>query len=226
MAQIKFSSIVNEITGSIGGLTIQRNRYGFTAKSKGYQPFPSADLQRFAARNLSVVSKAWSQISPSARSNFETFASLFPQFPANGSTTPLSGYEVFCMFNMSLLFFGKPLQVDCTLDAPEYFEMTPTLNREGSNLFLSTPFQAPGSESYFFVKASKSFSAGYSSLSYKVPLIGVYFLPTISVDIASAYIAALGKLPEVNESVRLDITTFTVATPYFAAPQVYDVVVS
>lgn len=226
MAQIKFSSIVNEITGSIGGLTIQKNRYGFTAKQKPTMPFPDSELQRFAARNLAQISNLWGKLSEIQRNSWTTYCNAIPQFPKNGSTTPLTPYEVFQAANLLVQYYGyEPLR-ECENITTVIANPTVALQLSAGKLRLTLGNFDPWSLLRMPIAMSKPLQGGYTNANYKLRHISVFNIPTSSVDITDLYLSKFVELPAVGQQIKVVMKYFQETIPYIAPVNTYYVTVT
>ncbi len=78
MARIKYSGLIDEINGSIGGTTFQRNRYGFTIKRKPAGKKSGTQNQLIRRNAMYRVQQNWIGLSTANRDNWNTYAATFP----------------------------------------------------------------------------------------------------------------------------------------------------
>jgi hypothetical protein len=100
MARIKYSGLIDEINGSIGGTTFQRNRYGFTIKRKPAGKKGGSPSQ--LARRLSMyrVQQNWIGLSAADRANWVTYASTFPTATRLNPNVYLNGVNLFEKYHL------------------------------------------------------------------------------------------------------------------------------
>lgn len=100
MARITYSGLIDEINGSIGGTTFQRNRYGFTIKRKpsGRQSGTSSQLTR--RNSMYRVQQGWIGLTVSERANWNTYASTFPEPSRLNPDSFLNGVNLFEKYHL------------------------------------------------------------------------------------------------------------------------------
>jgi len=95
MARIVYSALIDNIRGSVGGTTFQKNAYGYTVKHKPnmIKPWTSDQLARQIAFSRAV--KAWKQASTQTRNNWDSWAVTNPQYSKHNPNAVLSGFACF-----------------------------------------------------------------------------------------------------------------------------------
>lgn len=229
MARIKFSGLVTEIRGSIGGTTFQRNAYGFTVKNKSSMTLPLTVTQLQRQNLYSRATKDWGQLTEVQRETWRTWASTFPQFAANNPDSQLSGFAVFVKHHLlAKLNAGSPLVV---LPAPSFekpaldllqfrlvrsadtLRLIVTSSDESDqwrvNLFLSRPF----AQAQNFIGTATRFIIGLSNAMFDE-------------NIAPDYSAVFGSLPTVGQVINLRMQQTGFFFPQVPAPQYYRLTVA
>jgi hypothetical protein len=203
MARIKYSGLIDEINGSIGGTTFQRNRYGFTIKRKPAGR-KSGSLSQLARRNaLYGVQQAWIGLIDSERAAWNTYASTFPAATRLNPNVFLNGVNLFERYHLLRSLFdstilANPSGVQQTLSfgtfiteiqAPN-FNVTSNVTISGASwaylLFLSRPLRAT-------TQLSKSKTRFITAQS-----VGASF----SGDVDGPYIALFGSIPVATDFVQ------------------------
>lgn len=100
MARIKYSGLIDEINGSIGGTTFQRNRYGYTIKRKPAGKKSGTPSQNQRRSLLYKVQQDWIGLSDANRSNWNTYASTFPTPTRLNPNVFLNGVNLFERYNL------------------------------------------------------------------------------------------------------------------------------
>lgn len=99
MARIKYSALVDNIRGSIAGTTFQNNRYGYTVKTKPQLVNRNTSSQVLQKRDMSVVARAWRNLTEANRTNWDTYAETNPRPTKKNLDAYLSGYNYFLLVN-------------------------------------------------------------------------------------------------------------------------------
>jgi hypothetical protein len=163
MARIKYSALVENITGSIQGTTFQRNAYGYTVKGKPNMVNPNTTRQNARKRTFSAATQAWRDLSDSDRSAWEAYANAFPIPSRKNPDAYLSGLAAFTRWagvqyqlNTSPLNNPSGPQGTATID-----EVTLVLS--GGSLFaniLSTTTEGPWN-AFLYLSRPLSASQGF-----------------------------------------------------------------
>jgi len=95
MARIIYSALIESIRGSIAGTTFQSNKYGYTVKKKPRITKPNSEYQNRTKRILSIAVKAWNDLTVAQRTDWDTWASTYPQYAKHNPSAQLSGFAVF-----------------------------------------------------------------------------------------------------------------------------------
>lgn len=132
MASIKFGGGVIQMSGSIGGNTFARNRYGnyVRARTKPINPNSANQVQVRSA--LSSLTSRWSQtLTAVQRTAWNLYANSVSMLNRLGEAIFLSGFNHYIRSNSTLQRHGKPI-ID---DGPTLFELPakdPTFNISAS----------------------------------------------------------------------------------------------
>jgi len=92
--------MIDEINGSIGGTTFQRNRYGFTIKRKPPSRPNFAPLQFTRKNAMYKVVQEWIGLSSGNKSAWDTWASTNPRPSRLNPSVNLNGFNYFQAFNL------------------------------------------------------------------------------------------------------------------------------
>lgn len=109
MARIKYSGLIHSIAGSIGGSTFSKTQSGFTVRSKISGRAARQGSFSLQQRYTTEVHSAWIALSQTAKRKWSYF-SQYSQIPLKRDNSfQLSGYALFCRWNLMLLNFGMPI---------------------------------------------------------------------------------------------------------------------
>lgn len=120
MALIKFGGGVVQMSGSIGGTTFARNRYGNYARAKTKPINPNTGLQQGVRAALAFLTARWGQVlTAGQRTAWNLYGSNVAMTNRLGETVQLTGFNHYIRSNSFLRVHGKTL-VD---NGPTIFEL-------------------------------------------------------------------------------------------------------
>lgn len=100
MARIRYSALVTEIAGSIGGSTFQRNAYGFTIKNKPNMVIPNRARQIQRKQGFAAQVQKWRRLDNEQRARWASYATTFPVPSRLNPDSILNGFNVFCRYHL------------------------------------------------------------------------------------------------------------------------------
>ena len=147
MAKITLGPIAGAISGSIGGSTYSRNRYGVYIRRRAVPVQPETPSQLAARQRMGYISSAWKSLTPSQRASWKTWAATNPIFDSLGQPQTLQGNSAYIMLNNRLLTAAQPLISDPPVIPPpdvlESLEINITPSPLAVNLvFTTSPLDA------------------------------------------------------------------------------------
>ena len=94
MALIKFSSVVSEARGSVGGTTYSRNRGGAYIRSRTTPVQPTSTLQSDAKAVFAAAVNSWTNVlTATERAGWDSYAAAVPYTDTFGSTRYYTGQQ-------------------------------------------------------------------------------------------------------------------------------------
>ena len=114
MARIKLGPMVTNISGSIGGLTIQRNRFGITMRRKPLPPTSSTSAQYNVRQKIITIQKAWQDLTDAKRLQWDRFLDFSGQSINADRSVKLSGHALYLKYQLFRLLAGFSLLIDLT----------------------------------------------------------------------------------------------------------------
>lgn len=97
---IKFGTLIGQAVGSAGGLTIQRSRYGSTARSKPLPSQPRTRLQSATKIRIASLPSLWRSLPDATRDAWDLFAASVPWTNRLGDPVNASGWHAFLFCNV------------------------------------------------------------------------------------------------------------------------------
>lgn len=196
MASIKFSSIVDDARGSIGGTVYSRNRYGAYVRSRTAPVQPRTSKQTAVRNQFTTFITRWRGLTVPEQAQWNTFAGIQPTVNRLGATRYLSGSQWFVKVNMTRYSLGlysivtppPPVAIfaisDCTAVADQSL-----------NTIVLTPTSGGSAADFYEVFATPPLSPGISFTGKsQFRLMGVFAGDDVTLALTSAYIATFGGL--------------------------------
>lgn len=119
-ALIQLGGGVSDVRGSIGGTTFARNRYGNYARNKTVPVDPASSYQTAIRATMGQVRSLWfNSCTAAQRTAWGVYATNVSMVNRIGQSIKLTGYNMFCRTNTSLLYNS----LDPILDAPTDFSL-------------------------------------------------------------------------------------------------------
>ena len=217
MARVKLSPLITSISGSVGGVTFQRNRYGMTARQKPLPPNVGSEAQNNVRTHMITIQKAWQALSDDDRLQWDRFTDFSNQTTLHDHNVKLSGHALYLKYQLFRLLCGLSLLTTIAyLPMPAYPEID-RIYRHHDEYVLQFVSNI-NSDSYFFIfsittprKLNQAFSKRGLRYMYITPATTGQF------DIAVPYIAAFGILPPTAPLVHITMQWFSVIAPVVSA---------
>lgn len=109
MAKVIYSDSIEQLIGSIGGFTFQRNSSGFVAHQKPSKKSFFSQAQNTQQSNLNYLAFVWHSLSIDVKSGWLALAIAHPRVLPGGGVRQLSGVQQFFSNNLNLLSIGEPI---------------------------------------------------------------------------------------------------------------------
>jgi len=204
MARIKYSGLVDNIRGSIGGTTFQNNKHGYTIKRKPNMVHPRSPLQNARKASFVAAVKAWQQLSSAQRTDWNTWASTYPQYAKFNPTSQLTGYEVFVRNHSYIYMIGET-----PITAPAYVvnptdTLTFSLELSGGVLSLDSVSTTKDATFHVCMFISRPFPDASNFIGTKTRYFYYFDNDDDNQNITSHYTALYGVLPSLGDRVALD----------------------
>jgi len=208
MARVVYSALIESIRGSIGGTTFQRNKYGYTCKRKPNMVNPWTELQK--QRQISFVRavRAWREADQATRDNWDTWASVNPQYAKHNPNAQLSGFACFVRWHSFAFLCGLPVDTMPALTIPEQDTVTLTLTLNAGVLTLHQQWTLSEEAWNVAIFVSRPFGPAQNFIGTRTRYCAYTTSSTQNTNITSQYIALFGSLPSIGDRVAVDIVMF------------------
>jgi len=215
MARIKLGPMVTDIAGSIGGLTIQRNRFGITARQKPLPLYSETPAQYIIRQKILSLQYSWQNLSDSERLQWDRFIDFSGATTRRNRSVLLSGQGLYLKYQLFRLLYNQALLttiVYSPMPAVGYLE---NLYLFGGQLYLN--FSAMDYTKWYFVcklSMPRSPAMAYSAKGLRFMKCswdnaGVKY-------VTDPYVAAFGALPSIADVIHYNIRYFSVVSPVYS----------
>lgn len=211
-------------SGSVGGVTSSRNRYGQYRRTRATPVNPSTPAQNTVRAMFTYLSQAWSTVLDTVnRDAWNAFALNYPQVDSLGQTYYLTGHQMFIRLNLELQLLGQSLLMypvpPAVGDLAEVTEITSTNGGADLNIIWT---DAVSLTNQIIIEASPCVSPGveFNGRYRKIAAIGSGASP---VNVASNYSAVFG--PPISARV-IFLRTWTVDNGFQTHLRTWRVVVA
>lgn len=113
MAKFSPGPTIGAISGSIGGTTYSKNRYGLYIRNRSIPTNPGTEYQTIQRGIVASISQAWRNLDDDERMAWKTWAQNNPVMDALGNSQVLTGHAAYVKINTRLSASG-----DSLLDLP------------------------------------------------------------------------------------------------------------
>jgi hypothetical protein len=119
MAKIEYGPMVAQASGSVGGTTFSRNRYGAYTRAKTLPVNPATSYQAQTRAYLSTAAQLWGYLTPDQRLQWQTWAANNPIIDRLGKSQTLAPNTAFIQINSRILYMDQePITTPPVLNAP------------------------------------------------------------------------------------------------------------
>jgi len=207
MARIKYSALVTEIAGSIGGTTFQRNAYGFTVKNKPNMINPGRSAQKFRQNLFNNNIQKWKSLSQLNRDRWIAYAGTYPVASKKNPDSNLNGYNYFEKYHNFLTLASN----NGLLENPNGMRGDVTsadiiINRDGATLFANVSDTVTSVNWWVIVEITNVVPASQIYVQQTPFYVGRYNRNIdTDIDITTPYFNKFGRLPETGDRVGVKI---------------------
>lgn len=216
MARIKLGPMVTNISGSIGGVTIQRNRFGITMRQKPLPPKSATTAQYNVRQKIITIQKAWQNLTNAQRLQWDRFLDFSGQSIKADKSVKLSGQALYIKYQLYRLLAGFslltlltyvplpaiPIFAGLTLDIGILdVEINPSI--DSTKLFF-----------LFFITNPRHENRAPSKRGLRYMSTAIINGPIH--EIQDAYIEAFGILPTIGTYIHFSIRFFSVLAPVYS----------
>jgi hypothetical protein len=216
MARIKLGPVVTDIAGSIGGMTIQRNKFGLTMRVKPIPLYSQTSAQYAIRRNIRYLQSTWQSLTDGQRLQWDRFLDFSGQTIRRDRSILLSGHTLYLKYQLFLLLIGRPLLTTIAYaPMPDFNALVQVEETAGIFKFRFTGVISSGS--YFFLcklSSPRRESQAYSSKYLRFMLVPFGTYETY--EFSESYEKAFGATPPVDAFLHYAIRYISMTAPVFS----------
>lgn len=230
MASIKFSALISDARGKVGGNIFARNKGGSYVRAFAMPTNPSTGKQERVRQICGQIASGWRELTESARVGWNEAALNFPQMNRLGEQIYLSGQQLFLKFNATLSNAGldQVLTPPSPTEIPQVFAGFDTLTATALTVdFLDTDLVDTTS---VIVEMTRPVSAGRMN-AFRSDFVRV---ATVSgtdakdvVNLKAAYEAAVSPLAgQAGKKIFGRVTVIVVASGQAGTPASFNSIIA
>ncbi len=219
MARIKYSGLIDNIRGSIGGTTFQNNKYGYTIKRKPNMTKPHSCRQNINKSLFNRAVKAWREATQTTRDNWDTWASTNPQYAKHNPTAQLSGFACFVKWTFYSFQRSGQVTVDPEIDIPPIATVAYSLENDSGTFSVISDWDIETEAWYSALFLSRPLLPSQSFIGTKPKYIATDSSADQKNDITAAYTSIYGSIPTVGSLIGITYVMFMEDGGAVLAPQ-------
>lgn len=216
MARVKFSPIVTNISGSIGGITFQRNKFGMTMRQRPMPLNPSTARQYLIRQKMIVIQKAWQNLTDAQRLQWDRYMDFSLHTTKHDRSVKLSGHALYLKYQLMRLMCNFPLLTVLTYIPVPTFEPWEKLVISVTDIELRFA-NPPGISTKYFLMfltnprlPNQAFSNRGLRFCYGWEVISLSFILTTD------YLANFGVIPTIGDTLHYSYRSFSLVAPVFS----------
>lgn len=215
MARIKFSALVSDVRGKIGGNIFSRNRGGAYVRTHVKSINPNTNAQQVIRNRMAALVQQWRSFTDSERLSWKNVSQLFPQTNKLGEVFFLTGQQLFTKFGSNKKAIGQ----FSTPDAPQPSTESPIefdgFFPEFENSTLSVNVVTLPANVSLILRATDGLSAGRSQ-AYRSQYRQLGIAPVVAASMIpfdAAWTAVFGTMaPKTGLKIFLELLTVDKST--------------
>lgn len=216
MARVKFSPIVTDIAGSVGGVTFQRNKFGNTMREKPLPLNPATSAQYGVRQKMVTIQKAWQDLTDAQRLQWNRFLDFSGQVTMRNRNVKLSGHALYIKYQMLRLLSGRPLLTTIAYNVMPYLSVFEDVKLTGASLEILFTTVIDVSEYYFVFRITSPRIANKAFSRRGLRIMDTAYSDSAHFYIYTSYAAAFGALPAVGDTVHYSLQYYSYTSPIVA----------
>ncbi len=216
MARVKLSPLLTEISGSIGGMTIQRNRFGITLRQKPIPFYKFTPAQYNVRQKIITIQAAWQNLTDAERLQWNRFLDFSGQTIKRDKSVKLSGHTLYIKYQLFRLMYDLSLLTTITYTPMPSFSIFNYIFHEFGDYTVSFDASVFHTSYFFLIKLTSPRHANKAYSAQGLRFMKVNVATGVNFSINTVYLAAFGALPAVGDTLHYAIQYFSITAPVFS----------
>ncbi len=219
MARIKLGAFITEISGSLGGQSIQKNRSGISLKTKVNNVDQATHAQLEQRSIMLAVQNAWRSLSDEQRKAWHFSIDFFKAISFKDSSVQLSGRELFIRWNILLLTAGFSIVQNPDFESSYEIDSDFSLYADDFSFFAVFDSDPTVSNKAFLLNMSRSAPYYYSPARSSVKRIDFIDMGAGGFNLQESFLSQHAVLPKVNDNISGALRQFSKVAPISSVPK-------
>jgi len=216
MARVKLSPIFTNISGSIGGMTIQRNKFGITLRQKPLPIKSDSPAQYIIRQHMITIQGSWQALTDAQRLQWDRFLDFSGQTINKDRSVKLSGHALYLKYQLYRLLTGYSLLTTIHYVPMPSFAFAIGLTVAADSLQLDLGLVIDHTELFFMFYLTNPRQETQAPSKRGLRFMKVTPDTLRIFEIKEAYKLAFGLLPAVGDWVHYTMQTFSVLAPVYS----------
>lgn len=218
MARIKLGPMITNISGSVGGVTIQRNRFGTSMRNKPLPLYSQTPAQFDIRRKIASLQTSWQALTDADRLQWDRFLNFSGQTIRRDHSVLLSGQALYIKYQLYRLMSGLALLTTIEYSPmPDHFDLQNLEVDIGPTLALIFTGVVDSTKYFFICKLTnpRLYSQFYSLRGLR--FMEVSFGSDNEYFVTTPYLSAFGAIPTAGQWLHYSLLFFSVTAPVYTA---------
>lgn len=214
MARIKLGPLVTDISGSIGGMTIQRNRFGMSMRAKPLPLYSETPSQYNVRAKIKSLQHSWQALSDAERLQWNRFPDYSGATIRRDNSILISGQALYLKYQLFRLLCSMSLLTEISyIPLPILYTPVKIAVVGGTDWYLNFSGTVVVSLYYFVCKLTIPRNENQVFNARGLRFMPFGFTGLINYPLDPPYIDAFGALPPVDSFIHYSIQYFGVDSP-------------
>lgn len=220
MTKIKYSALVESMSGKLNGSVMSKNKSGHYIRTKTTPSNPQTSFQTAVRNSLASIAQAWRGLTDTQRKSWNTVVDQFQRTNIFGDSFKLSGIALYSRLNRNLDTIGSTrIATPPSPEAVSFFTGLSAIVDNSATTMELTFAPAIPAGSKVIVRASAPLSQGIYNANNKMRIIAVLDnTDTSPADVATEYQTKFGTFPAVGQKVFFDVKHVDISTGIDGVP--------
>ena len=214
--------MIGAASGSVGGQTASRNRYGAYFRTRAIPTTATSDAALSAKSRLAAASQAWGALTAAQRLSWRTWAQTNPVTDALGQQQVLSGHAAYVgIWTRTDVCGGTPFAAPPLGAAPDaLLTLTATWDIGAGDFEITYTGTPLGASEKLYIQAAVCDSPGISYVQNLLKLVGFSAAAQASPFDAQTLIEARFGSLAADQIVHMQVSVIDTTTGLLSAPRI------